>query len=293
MSSQVPLFTPPPVALPEGTEKCAVSYGGGVNTIALLVWLYRHGIRPAAIVMADPGSERRGTVEYRDGVMDEWLRSVGFPAVEVITRAEEGKRVPRAWRLETLYDECIRIKSIPSIAFGPKKCSAKYKGDTQRWWAAHQGWALDEWLSGRRVAKVIGYDVDERRRVRNSFPNAWEAKRFVPWYPLVDAEIDRDGCVELILSAGLPVPPKSACVWCPSNTLDEWIEVRETDPEEFARAVEMSRNAVDTITAPDVVGLMRCNPPGKRQLHVWADGGYGDIDESETCETEAPCECAS
>jgi hypothetical protein len=295
VSDQLDMFVTPPalVALPPGVEKCVMNYGGGVNTIAALVLLKRHGVRPEAIVMADPGSERRGTIEYRDTVAAEWLRSVGFPPVTVITRIEEGKRNPRAWRLETLYDECFRIKSLPSIAFGLKKCSAKYKGDPQRWWSTHQAWILDEWLSGRRVAKVIGYDADELRRVKHEFPNAWEAKRFVPFHPLVDAGLTRDDCVDLIRSEGLAVPPGSACQGCPANTFEEWKALRVDEPDEFARWVAMSRNAVDTIQNPDVVGLMRCNPPGKRQLHVWADGGYGPIDEQSGCSTELPCECAS
>ncbi len=105
-------------------RKCVVSYGGGVNSVAVLVQLARLGIVPAAIVMADPGSERRGTVVFRDEILPAWLDQQGFPRVAVITRIEEGQHVKRAWRLETLYDECIRIGSLPSVAYGWKKCSA-------------------------------------------------------------------------------------------------------------------------------------------------------------------------
>ena len=52
----------------------------------------------------------------------------------------------------------------------------------------------------------------------------------------------------------------------------------------------MVGRAEATITAPDVVGLMRCNTHGKRQLHVWAEGGYGASDTGR--EEEMPCECA-
>jgi hypothetical protein len=363
------LVRPPP-------GKLVVSYGGGVNSVATLALLKRLGLRPEAIVMADPGSERRKTLQYRDEVVQPWLASIGFPPVTVINRIEEGQYIKRAWRLETLRDECLRIKALPSIAYGWKKCSAKYKGDTQRWWVRRQKFAQESWkevtvveehevrtslddfladvaalvagsarqtddevrevlsvaavlddgtegevlaaplpaskrgrrkrarveVTGEKLVKVIGYDVDEMRRVKSAFQNPWESARFVPWYPLVEAKMGREDCVALIASEGLPPAWKSACVMCPSNTLAEWREVRVTDPEEFEMAVEMSRRAFPGLESPDVVGLMRCNPHGKRQLHVWVEGGYPDIpvevpalpcgEREDDDLDQMPCECA-
>ena len=251
--------------------------------------------------MADHGSERAKTETYRDNVLPGWLDAAGCPRVTVIDLITEGQRVPRAWRLEKLYDECFRTQSLPSVAYGWKKCSAKYKGDTQRWWIARQPWAQEEWASGRKVAKVIGYDAGEVGRVGRvgrAFQNEWENARLVPMYPLYDAGLDRDDCCDLITDEGLALPPKSACKWCPNNTLAEWEEFRVDDPDGFESAVALSRNAV--VQSPDVVGLMRCNPRGQRQLHVWADGGYalkpggwsGGAADDEGGEN-MPCECAT
>ncbi len=143
--------------------------------------------------------------------------------------------------------------------------------------------------------KVIGYDAGERRRVIKAFQNTWEDDRFEPWYPLVESGMDRNDCEATILEAGLPLPVKSACTFCPNNTLSEWEDVRREEPEAFASAIAMSRKAAGAIESPDVVGLMRCNPHGKRQLHVWADGGYPGIaqryDDEDATEAQ-PCECA-
>mgnify|MGYP001583448261 CR=1 FL=1 len=266
-----------------------VSYGGGVNSVAVLVWLANHGVVPTAIVMADPGSERRHTVYFRDVVLPPWLAARGFPPVTVVNRIDEGQHVKRAWRLETLRDECLRLKALPSVAYGWKKCSAKYKGDTQRWWVARQPWAQAEWSAGFKIAKVIGYDGGEERRALKAFQNAWENARFEPWYPLYDERIDREGCEALILAAGLPLPGKSACTFCPNNKLEEWEQLRREEPDRFEEAVAMSRNA--EVDSPDVVGFMRCNPHGKRQLHVWAEGGYEGGLGGRDDEEEMPCEC--
>lgn len=275
-------------------SKIVVSYGGGVNSVAVLVRLAQLKLTPTAIVMADPGAERLGTIKFRDEVLPTWLNAHGFPRVEVVTRIEEGKYRARAWRLETLREECMRTGSLPSVAYGWKKCSAKYKGDTQRWWADRQDWARAEWAAGRKLLKVIGYDFDEERRTKKASQNDWENERFVPWYPLFEAKLDRDGCEALIRAAGLPVPPKSACTFCPNNTFEEWEEIRRDEPERFAEAVEMSRNASRLLTSPNVVGLMRCNPHGQRQLHEWADGKYPTTLDAQTDLSESqPCECAT
>jgi hypothetical protein len=290
MTMRLPLWRPPSFA-PAPGQLIVASYGGGVNSVASLAWLKRNGYRPHAIVMADPGSERIATETYRDGIMSEWLAAVGFPPVTVIDRITEGQYNARAWRLETLIGEVTRRKTLPSIAYGPKKCSAKYKGDTQRWWVARQEWAISEWAAERKLVRLIGYDRGESSRVLASSPNKWELARFDVWFPLHDNDLDRDDCEALIEDEGLPCPPKSACKFCPANTLEEWEQLRADDPAGFAEAVEMSRNAT-TVTTPDVVGLMRCNPPGMRQLHEWADGKYDPAELSYELDNPLPCECA-
>jgi hypothetical protein len=273
----------------------AAAYGGGVNTIAAQIWMKRNGYRPHVTVMSNPGSERAGTETYRDGVFAEWCDSVGFPRVTVISRISEGEFRPKAWRLETLKDECQRIGALPSVAYGFKKCSLKYKAQPQRWWFDRQEWARAEWAANRKITRLIGYDAGELPRVQPSFVDPWELARFVPWYPLVDEGFDRDGCCDLILSEGLPLPPKSACKWCPNNTVAEWREYERDEPADFRQTVDWSRAAANNITAPDVVGFLRRAPNGKRQLHEWFDAGMPKIDgaDDEIEDTDMmPCECA-
>ena len=274
-------------------RRVMVSYGGGVNSVAVLVRLAALGCIPDCIVMANPGSEHAATIRYRDKILPAWLDRMGFPRVVEITRAAEGLARPRAWRLETLEAECRRTSTLPSIAYGWKKCSQKYKAQPQRWWAACNAKFLDEWKAGRRIVKVIGYDAGESNRVRGAFQDKWENKRFVPWYPLVECKWDREECERQIRAAGLEVPTKSACTFCPNNTLEEWEQLRQEEPEAFERAVAMSRAAERGLESPDVVGLMRCNKQGRRQLHVWAEGGYDHCPlGGYTDEESMPCECA-
>lgn len=292
---------------PEG--ELVLAYGAGVDSVACLLLLRQLGLRPAAIVMANPGSEKRGSWLHLREWVNPRLRKWGWPEVTVISRAEEGAYRPtqkgRIRRPETLREDCMRRRTLPAIAFnGDKTCSDKYKSEPQRWWSARQVWMQERWAAGEKLVKVIGYDFDEPARVQRAIAamvappprppghklkecpecrtdrcrwprdrNKWERVRFNLWFPVFEARLTRAMCEQLIRDAGMPVPPKSSCTFCPNNTLEEWEELRRDEPEEFARAVEMSRNA--ELENPHDIGLMRRNPSGRKQLHEWADGLYG------------------
>lgn len=308
-----------------------IAYGGGVDSVAELILLRRAGEPPpTAIVMADPGDEKNGTLAYTRDWTNPRLRRWGWPEVTIISRMSEGQLRPvqagRTRRIETLREECLRTNSLPSIAFGPKKCSQKFKGEPQRWWLDRMPWARAEWKAGRKLVRAIGYNFDEPSRVQRSnavltappprppehratkctvcgtveqpsprckWPRdygKWERERFNFWYPCFEAKLTRDAELALIQSEGMPAPPKSSCKFCPNNQIEEWLELRDTDPTGFAEAVEMSRNAHDHIDSPDVVGLMRCNREGSRQLHEWADLGFP---LGRSFPTTPTCECST
>ena len=57
-----------------------VSYGGGVNSTALLIGLHQHRIPVDLILFADTGAEHPHTYTYLD-VMDRWLKDHGMPPI--------------------------------------------------------------------------------------------------------------------------------------------------------------------------------------------------------------------
>ena len=93
-----------------------VSYGGGANSTALLIGLHQHRIPVDLILFADTGAEHPHTYAYLE-VMDRWLRDHGMPLItRVYKTTRDGKRL-------TLEDECLQSCSLPSIAYGFKRCS--------------------------------------------------------------------------------------------------------------------------------------------------------------------------
>jgi hypothetical protein len=93
----------------------------------------------------------------------------------------------------------------------------------------------------------------------------------------------RDECVEAILAAGLAVPPKSACFFCPASTKAEVLWLAEKHPDRFQRAVAMETAAQVTVTS--VKGL------GRR--YAWSELATADrvalplLPEAPA----APCQC--
>ncbi len=264
-----------------------VSYGVGVDSTAVLILLRRSGIRPDAIVFANTGSERPETLAYR-AVISEWLARVGFPPLTELQYSSAGVSYT------TLYDNCTERVMLPSLAYGGHKhgCSIKFKAEVIDAWVAHTEMARSTFRRGGRVIRVIGYDdspADNGRRVRfEERGGTGETPRYAYWYPLQDAHWDRERCIAEIQREGLPVPPKSACYFCPSTRPHELIDLVLEHPDLAWKIIEMEQRAspyltlIDGLWGSGVVGSQGGVPkPGSMSefILVWMVDGraYGRL----------------
>lgn len=252
----------------DDAHEVVVNWGLGLDSSAVLLLMAEIGVRPRAIIFSDPGSEWPETYAFRDDVFRPWLKRVGFPDVTIIDRNNCGINVRRH---ENLYERSIRTQTLPSAAYGRTSCSLKFKAEAINAYLRHQEWCQEEWEAGRRIIKVIGYEAGEKRRYGNfaEFKNKRERREFVPYYPLVDWGIFREDLPGIFERHGLPVPRKSACWFCPYNTDEEWLRLREEHPLLFRNALLMEKNAAPKLRKPDVVGLRRRARVGERSLVDW------------------------
>jgi len=218
----------------------AVAYGGGTNSTAMLAGMLERGLRPDLILFANTGCEKPHTYEHV-GIVNDWCARVGFPAI--VTTVKGG-------RVETLEENCHRMNMLPSIAYGFKGCSHKFKREPQdrdvnRWPPAQLAWE-----AGLKVQKFIGYDADEERRAKIK-----NDAKYNYHYPLIEWGWGREECVAAIQRAGLPQPGKSACFFCPSSTRQEIDDLKREYPLLFQRALAMERNAEPNLDT--VAGLGR------------------------------------
>lgn len=156
-----------------------VGYGGGTDSTAMLIGLWQRKIPVDLILFSDPGGEQPHTYWYLR-VMDRWLRAHGMPPItRVWYRDILGRR-------QTLEQECLRSRSLPSIAYGHKKCSQKYKIAPQDRFCNHYPPCLDVWQRGDRVVKMIGYDAGEVRRLEGAREHDLADKKYQKEYPLME-----------------------------------------------------------------------------------------------------------
>jgi hypothetical protein len=224
-----------------------VSYGLGVDSTAVLVGLQQRGIRPDAILFSDTGSEKEETYDYLVTI-NAWLQSVGFPLVTVVRNA------PRKFkynRYSTLAGNCISNRTLPSLAFGKKGCSLKWKGEI-----------MDRWVNrvyGQNTAvyRAIGYDcspADNKRFAHAQGKANAGRKGDVFIYPLQQWGWHRIECAKQIAAAGLPVPPKSSCYFCPAMKQHE---VEALPADKLRAIVIIEANAWPIQQHREVKGLWR------------------------------------
>jgi 3'-phosphoadenosine 5'-phosphosulfate sulfotransferase (PAPS reductase)/FAD synthetase len=213
-----------------------VAYGAGVDSTAMLIGMAQRKERPDLILFADTGDEKPGTYAYLP-VINAWLKSVGFPPVTEVKnpRPVSGDK--------SLSDSCLRLGTLPALAYGMHQCSLVWKRDPQHKYIKNWQPAIDARASGEVVTTCIGYDAGARDSQRQYKAEGKESPGFRNRFPLIEWGWDRVRCLEEIAAAGLPVPPKSACFHCPASKKHEIEELRNEHPDLFAKAIQMEETA--------------------------------------------------
>ena len=211
-----------------------IAYGLGIDSTAMLVGLKQRGIRPDFILFADVGSEKAATYAYLP-VIQTWLKENNFPPVTIVKY--ETVRAPYT----TMEGNMAMNATLPGATFGRASCTIKWKIDPQNKWTARNDACIDAWERGEKVTKAIGFNDDEGyRKTRASDKAHANDPHFDYVYPLQDWGWSREECKRQIAAEGLPVPPKSACIFCPNQKPEE---VMDMTLEERGRVVRIEVNA--------------------------------------------------
>ncbi len=257
-----------------------ISYGGGVQSTALVVLATQGEIQAPHALFANVGddSEHPDTLRYVREVMTPWAAERGIEVIEL-------RRVGRDGTPRTLHAELMRplsrsisipVRMADTGAPGLRRCTADYKLKVVgRWCRAHGATA------NQPADVMVGISWDEIERLGNKRTEAWER----PAYPLVDRRLTRDDCKGIIRAVGLPVPPKSSCFFCPFRKPSDFARMRRDEPALFDQAValEATLNARRMTLGKDAVYLTRFAKPLNEAVAAEQDGlDFGG--PGETCD---------
>ena len=214
--------------------KYVLSYGGGLNSTALLVYLVKNDKPLDLVIFADTGNEFEHTyqtVEYYKN----WLHQ-HYPAVKFeIVNSKYGM---------DLYTYAWNKKIVPNRM--KRDCTTKFKI------LPIKHYLRETYGKQETFIQYIGISLEEAHRMRDS-----DVKYSKLVYPLVDAAIDRDDCVDLLKQYNLPVPEKSGCWFCPFTNKANWIKLYQEHPDLFQKSIELEQNSS---RYPNTTGLLWSKP---------------------------------
>ncbi len=198
--------------------RSVLSYGGGVNTFAILLrWPERYDY----CLFSDTGDEMPQTYEHIEEVVKPFCKE---NRIEFVTT--------KHWRWDSLLQHCMKKNMIPLMS--KRWCTTDHKIVPIKKWVRSLGNVFRD-----PIIMGVGIAYDEAHRARYDSM----ARYIKVEYPLIDHKITRQGCLDIITESGYPAPIKSGCYYCPFQSRSKIRELSIEYPDLFEKAVQMEKNA--------------------------------------------------
>ena len=216
-----------------------ISLGAGVqsSTMALMAAAGEIGPMPVAAVFADTQAEPASVYKWLN-----WLETkLPFPVYRVTAGSLTKESLRTKINQTTGKPYCSNL--IPAFIENPdgsrgivgRHCTYNHKiipllKESRR---------IGQIKRGQKTVSVvqwIGISLDEVSRMKPS-REKWCLHR----WPLIEKEMSRHDCLRWMERQGFPVPPRSACTYCPFHSDHEWRRLKAESPKEFAGAVKFEK----------------------------------------------------
>lgn len=180
-----------------------------------LAWLIRQGRAP--ILQASKG---RLSEHLRKGVNSTGQRFVSIPSFTATDNPKKEGRVRRQCTKEYKTEVVDRVLRRKILKLQPR-CRVK---------------------KGTLIEMFFGISADEARRAGRIIDRLKPSWWIKPRFPLIEKMLTRADCVRW-LQEHVPHPvPRSACVYCPNHSDQEWLEMQQTDGESWSLAVSVDES---------------------------------------------------
>lgn len=189
---------------------------------------------PDVAIFADTQQEPKWVYENLDRLERDHGQKI--PIIRA-TAGDLGEAITRA-----MDPKGKRFAAVPFWVQGEKKpvpgrrqCTREYKIDVVKKAIRERlGLKPRQRAAGRyEVEEWVGISVDEAHRAKPS-RYSWIKTR----WPLLELDFDRTDCIAWLTGHGFPVPKKSACVFCPYRSSDEWLRWKRDEPDLFELACQ-------------------------------------------------------
>lgn len=203
-----------------------LSFGGGVNSVAMILMLLDQKDDFEAIFV-DHGTDYPETYEYFN-MFQNWLKTRGHKQITVLKPAIEIKK--DGITFDNLYDYSFHYKMVPTFMF--RWCTDKFKIRV-----------VNKYVE-KPCFMYLGIDFGEIKRAKISYNKNIENR-----FPLIENEINRIECKEIIKKHGLTVPIKSGCYICPYQSTRQWEILRISHPDLFCKAEKLEKQNMEYRTS--------------------------------------------
>ncbi len=198
-----------------------LSFGGGVQTTALLLLIIKGEVKTDTIIFADTGGELPGTYRWID-MMEARALKAGIPFDRVTT--PEGSLYDYVWDRSA----AIPVRIGDNEGLGHRQCTRQWKITPI---LKHARTLTQE----RPLTMQLGISYDEIHRMKDS-PD----KDVVREWPLIDLKMTRRDCRAIIREEfGDEEPPKSACYFCPMLPASYFRRLASESPDIFEKAAAL------------------------------------------------------
>ena len=193
-----------------------VSYGGGQNSTAMIIEMIKDNQKIDEVIFSDTKREMPETYEFLKE-FEPYLKKKKVKFTKI-----------KSWKGD-IREYYYKEKRIPYKMF--RHCTGDFKIKPIN------NYIKEKYGIKKPINMFIGIGIDEKRRAKFI-----GRKQFTYKYPLIEKNIDREKCIEIIKSEGLSVPVKSGCYFCPFQTKKAWRQLWKKHPELFKDSKDFEKN---------------------------------------------------
>ena len=255
----------------------SISLGAGVQSsvMALMATYGELEPTPHVAIFADTQSEPLEVYHWLD-----WLApKLSFP----IIRATAGNlgidstlvRTSKTGKQYVAPSMPVFTKHKGRVGMLSRQCTSNYKINVVK----REIRKLMRRYNLKHCVQWIGITTDEATRMKDS-----QVRYIRNEYPLVSADFSREDCLNWMEEKEYPRPPRSACIFCPYKSDNEWTSMTQTEFQEAIAYEERLNTALGQTMTGKFFLHRSCKPLDQVQFKQEGQEGEGQRMFGNECE---------